>query len=179
MLIGKKVGLRAVEKYDLDKLKNWRNLEYFRNNFREVKEINSENQFLWYDKITRTPNDFMFSIVDLNNDELIGACGLLYINWVIRSADFSFYIGKNNEYISEEGYGYDAVKTLLEYGFKKLNLNKVWMELYEFDNKKLNFFYKMNFKKEGELRQNCFHEGKYYNSYIISLLSDEYFDEIE
>ena len=38
---------------------------------------------------------FFFAICDKETNELIGAGGLLYINWLIKSADFSFYIGKN------------------------------------------------------------------------------------
>ena len=117
----------------------------------------------------------MFSIIDLESNELIGAAGLLYVNWIIRSADFSFYIGKNNWYIDDEGFAEDAAQILINYGFKNLNLNKIWMELYEFDNKKLEFFIdKFNFKKDGLLRDNCFEDGKYFNSYIISLLKKEY-----
>ena len=80
----------------------------------------------------------MFSIIELSSGKLIGACGLLYTNWIIRSSDFSFYIGKDRKYIDEE-YAIDASQTLIEYGFKDLNLNKIWMELYEFDNRKIEF----------------------------------------
>jgi RimJ/RimL family protein N-acetyltransferase len=118
----------------------------------------------------------MFVIVDLKDLTPVGACGLLYTNWIIRSADFSFYIGKNESYIDED-LAFDAANTLIKYGFYELNLNKIWMELYEFDSRKLNFFQqKFNFHVDGELRQNAFTDGKYYNSYILSLLSLEYKD---
>ena len=49
------------------------------------------------------------------------------------------------------------------------------MELYEFDSKKIAFFTKkFNFKQDGLLRQNCFEDGKYWDSVIISLLRDDY-----
>ena len=47
------------------------------------------------------------------------------------------------------------------------------MELYEFDNKKIDFFTnKFNFIKDGVLRDNCFENGRYRNSVIISLIKD-------
>lgn len=175
MIKGTKVGLRAVEEDDLLKLRDWRNIESFRKNFREVRELNLLNQKRWYDAISGSANDFMFSVIKLEDNELIGACGLLYTNWVIRSADFSFYIGKNEEYLDKDGFGGEAVRLLIEYGFNSLNLHKIWMELYEFDKLKLNFFIDhIGFKKDGMLRDNCFSNGKYYNSYIISLLQEEY-----
>ena len=116
----------------------------------------------------------MFVIVDLENNQPIGACGLLYTNWIIRSADFSFYIGHDELYIDDK-YATDAAKILIDYGFNDLNLNKIWMELYEYDIKKLDFFKKeFNFTTDGMLRQNAFSDGQYWNSYIISLLASEY-----
>ena len=175
MLIGKKVGLRAVEKEDLPFLRDWRNIVEFRKNFREVRELNMFNQEGWFNKTFSNPNDFMFTIIDLETNEPIGAAGLLYVNWIIRSADFSFYIGKDNLYIDKIGLAKDAAQLLLKYGFNNLNLNKVWMELYEFDKMKIDFFTKeFAFKKEALLRDNCFEDGKYYNSIIISILKREY-----
>ena len=175
MIKGKLVGLRAVEREDLEIFKHWRNIESFRKNFREVRELNQENQESWFEKsCVDNPNDFMFTIVDINSGKPIGACGLLYINWVIRSADFSFYIGKDELYIDNDGYAEEAARLLISYGFGKLNLNKVWMELYEFDGAKIDFFGKVfNFKVDGHLRQNCFHNGKYYNGIMLSLLNSE------
>ena len=116
----------------------------------------------------------MFTIVELETGEAIGACGLLYINWIIRSADFSFYIGKDEQYIDNLGYAEDAAGLLINYGFGELNLNKLWMELYEYDYLKIEFFKeKFDFKVDGRLRQNCFHNGKFYDSLIISLLNSD------
>jgi RimJ/RimL family protein N-acetyltransferase len=117
----------------------------------------------------------MFTIVRLSDNKPVGAAGLLYINWINRSADFSFYIGENSAYIDDEGLAMDAAELLIRYGFHNLNLNKIWMELYEFDDKKLEFFKnKFLFKEDGVLRENCFADGKYWHSYIISLLKKEF-----
>jgi RimJ/RimL family protein N-acetyltransferase len=176
MIKGKLTGLRAVENSDLEQLKHWRNLALYRRNFREVRELNDDNQQNWFQSLqNNSARDFMFSIVELKDEKLIGACGLLYINWIIRSADFSFYIGKDESYIDNNGYAEDAVNLLLNYGFNNLNLHKIWMELYEFDTSKLDLFKnKFNFKTDGTLRDNCFEDGRYWNSYIISLTENDY-----
>jgi hypothetical protein len=175
MICGTKIGLRALEQSDLGILKEWRNNPTFRKNFREVRELNSFNQELWFERTNKSANDFMFMIVNLENGEAIGAGGLLYINWINRSADFSFYIVYKNMYIDNDGFAEEATSLLINYGFNNLNLNKIWMELYEFDNKKIDFFKNIfNFKVDGCLRQNCFEEGRYWDSYIISLLCNDY-----
>ena len=176
MLLGKFTCLRAVESTDLELLRDWRNIPEFRINFREHRELGLENQKKWFDRLTISPNDYMFVILDRETMEPIGACGLLYTNWIIRSADFSFYIGRDKLYIDEK-YAEDAAQVLLKYGFNDLNLNKIWMELYEYDVKKLKFFQnKFRFQVDGKLRSNAFAQGKYYDSFIISLLSSEFRD---
>ena len=175
MIKGKLVGLRAVERDDLIDLKNWRNNPEFRKNFREIRELSDRDQIKWIEYLEKTPKiNFMFSIVDLRSEKLIGACGLLYTDWVAKFSDFSFYIGDNNEYC-KGNRSREAVSLLLNYAFKSLNLNKVWMELYEFDQIKIDFFTKIfDFKIDGRLRENCYNEGKYFDSYIISILKKEF-----
>ena len=176
MIKGEKVGLRALEREDLKYLRDWRNKEDFRRNFREVRELSLTDQEKWFESIQNTKHiNFMFTIVDLETNEPIGAAGLLYINWINRSADFSFYIGKDDIYIDDKDASLEAVDLLIKYGFNNLNLNKIWMELYEFDTKKIDIFTKkFNFKQDGLLRENCFEDGKYWDSYLISLLSKDF-----
>jgi RimJ/RimL family protein N-acetyltransferase len=174
MIKGKLVGLRALEREDLPLLRDWRNIVSFRRNFREFRELNMANQENWFASLNTNSNNFMFMIQRLEDNKPLGACGLLYVNWIIRSADFSFYIGHEEKYIDESGYAEEAAGLLMSYGFKNLNLHKIWMELYEFDHQKLDFFReKFGFHTDGMLRDNCFEDGKYWNSYIISLLHTE------
>ncbi|MEJ0034115.1 MAG: GNAT family protein [Bacteroidota bacterium] len=173
MIKGKLVGLRALEREDLPLLRDWRNITSFRRNFREYRELNMANQEGWFSRVNASPNDFMFMIETLADKTPVGACGLLYTNWIIRSADFSFYIGHNESYIDDKGLAKEAAQLLIGYGFQNLNLHKVWMELYEFDTKKLKFFEELGFHVDGTLRDNCFEDGKYWNSKIISLLSSD------
>ena len=175
MIKGKKVGLRAVEKADLSLLRDWRNIPEFRKHFREVRELSLTDQEAWFDSLQKTKHiNYMFTIVDLDSKKPIGAAGLLYINWIIRSADFSFYIGDENKYIGDDGIANEAAQLLIDYGFNNLNLHKIWMELYEFDKQKIEFFTKeFDFEQDAILRDNCFEGGKYWDSIIISLLINE------
>jgi RimJ/RimL family protein N-acetyltransferase len=172
MIKGKLVGLRAVEKEDLSLFRDWRNIVDFRKHFREVRELSLTDQEKWFESLQNTRHiNFMFTIVDIKTNQPIGAAGLLYVNWINRSGDVSFYIGKDKVYIDSDGVAEEAAKLLIDYGFKNLNLHKIWMELYEFDDKKIIFFSeKFNFKQDGLLRDNCYEDGRYWNSLIISLL---------
>ncbi|MCD9609819.1 GNAT family N-acetyltransferase [Tenacibaculum maritimum] len=173
MITGKNIGLRAVEKEDLPYLRDWRNIPNFRKHFREVRELSLTDQEAWFESLQKTKHiNYMFTIVDLKTNRPIGAGGILYVNWIIRSGDFSFYIGEDEMYIGNDGKAKEAAELLIDYGFKNLNLHKIWMELYEFDTQKIDFFKNyFDFKQDGLLRDNCFENGRYWNSLIISLIS--------
>lgn len=174
MIIKGNIGLRAVEKSDLAQLKDWRNNPDFRQHFREVRELNDTNQERWFDSLNDDANSFFFGIVSIDTGKLIGAGGLLYINWIIRSADFSFYLGDEKEYVSNSTRCTDAVSAILDYGFQTLGLNKVWMELYENDERKLLLFKDtFRFSIDGVLRDNWYDNG-FHNSFLLTLLRREY-----
>lgn len=164
MLKGKSVGLRAIEKSDLPLLLEWRNNPDLRKYFREYRELNVDNQLSWYENYVQNDvNTRMFAIVILENQELIGACGLCHIDWINRSADFSIYIGKNDLYI-DDTYAIDAACLLEKYGFEELNLHRLWAEVYSIDKKKIEFFKKMHFKQEGYFKETHWTIGKWVDS---------------
>lgn len=175
MLAGKKICLKAVERKDLKQLLEWRNKPEFRKHFREYRELSMAQQEKWYEeKVMRDSSTMMFGIRRLNDNSLLGCCGFVYISWVYRHADISLYIGWNDSYIDNRGYAEESVRLLLDYGFKELGLNKIWTEIYIFDKKKKRLYDKFGFKVDGVLRQNCFHDGKFWDSYILSILASEW-----
>ncbi|MEA3352848.1 MAG: GNAT family protein [Campylobacterota bacterium] len=173
MLEGDYVGLRAIEKDDLQQLMQWRNKTELRKYFREADEINSTNQQRWFESISdKNSINKMFAIIDLETDQLMGACGLCYLDWVNRSADFSIYIGYNDIYIDDK-YAIDAANVMIKYGFGILNLHRLWAEIYSIDEPKKNFFNKLGFTLDGEFRQTYWYDNQWHNSLFYSLLSTD------
>ncbi|HDP98985.1 MAG TPA: N-acetyltransferase [bacterium] len=175
MIYGKHICLTAVERADIQQLMLWRNQPDFRKHFREYRELNSDMQNKWFEeKVLQDPNTIMFSVRKENNQQLLGCCGLVYINWIHRHADLSLYIGWNNSYIDDKGYADESCRLLLNYAFNELSLNKVWTEIYEFDGKKKQLYNKFKFQQDGLLRQNYYYDGKWWDSLILSILAEDY-----
>lgn len=173
MIKGKHVGLRAIEKNDLTQLMKWRNNPELRKFFRETDEINSTNQEKWFESvIAKNSVNKMFSIISLETDELLGACGLCYIDWINRSADFSIYVGYKDLYIDDK-YAIDAAKVMKNYGFNILNLHRLWAEIYSIDNLKKDFFNNLGFKLDGEFRETYWYNNSWHNSLFYSILSSD------
>ena len=175
MLKGNIVSLHAVEKYDISQLKDWRNNSDFRKYFREYKELSDENQENWYEnEVIKSSETIMFSIRRNEDNILLGCCGFVYYKHIHKHADLSLYIGWNDEYIDKKGYAKESCELLMAYGFNELCLNKIWTEIYEFDNKKRELYLSLGFKQDGLLRQNYWHDGKWWNSRILSILCSEF-----
>ncbi|MFJ9463541.1 GNAT family N-acetyltransferase [Viridibacillus arvi] len=182
MLTGTYVGLRAIERKDLTQLLEWRNKPELRLYFREYRELNTENQNIWFEKyVMQDSNTRMFAIIELETNELIGACGLCYIDWVNRNADFSIYIGKNNLYIDDK-YAVDAGKVMEQYGFEELNLHRLWAEIYSIDKNKIVFFEKLCFIKEGYFKDTHWTHGEWVDSIYYAKINNskeaEYYEKI-
>lgn len=175
MICGNKVKLVAIERSDLKILMDWRNIPGFRKHFREYREISMEMQEKWFEtNVNNDQNTIMFAIRHNDSNELLGCCGLCYINWVNKNADLSLYIGFRESYIDNEGFALESCNLLFDYAFKKLNLNKIWTEIYEFDYKKKNLYESIGMKIDGILRENYYQDGKWWNSYIMSILAIEF-----
>ena len=175
MIKGNLVALSAVEKEDLRQFRDWRNNPDFNKHFREYRLLSMLHQEQWFEeKIIKDPDTMMFSIRRMEDGELLGCCGFVYINWIYRHADLSLYIGWDDAYIDNNGYAEESCRLLLDHGFKELCLNKIWTEIYEFDEKKRKLYERFGFQQDGLLRENFWHDGKWWNSVIISLLSREY-----
>ena len=65
MFEGKSVSLRALEKEDLEILKEWRNSKHVRKSTREYKLLNMINQKNWFESIHQLnpPREIMFGIL--------------------------------------------------------------------------------------------------------------------
>lgn len=173
MITGKTLGLTAITEEDLPMLMEWRNNEDMRQFYREYRELNLHMQTEWYKNIVNSDkNTIMFAIRAIESNELLGCCGLTYINWVNRNAELSLYIGEGNAYIDSRAY--EALGLLIKYGFEQIGMKKLWIECYEIDVKRIKMCEDFSFHLDGVLRCNVFHNNKWFSSKIFSLLSEEY-----
>ena len=159
------VSLKAIERTDLNQLRNWRNDPNLRQFFREYRDISSEAQRLWFENIVLPFKDsYMFGI--WFNDELVGCAGLVYVDLINRNADLSIYVGKDQLYI-DDYIAPNAAKLVMDFAFEELNLHKLWTEVYSIDRKKQHFFEEiLQFNKEGTLKENHFTQGKWVDSIL-------------
>ena len=89
----------------------------------------------------------------------------------MSTGEFGIYIGDDD--YRNGGFGSDALRTLIKYGFEDLNLNRIWCEVYD-NNAALEVYKHIGFIYEGKMRENYYHEGQYWDSHILGMLKKEY-----
>lgn len=125
-------------------------------------------------KVIKDDLILMFGIIELEINKLIGVCGLCYINWVNGNVDLFFYIGKNDCYIDDIGFVEESCEILFKYVFIELRFNRIWIEIYIIDEKKIVLYKKLGMNIDGILRESYFYNGKFMDFYIFFILKKEF-----
>lgn len=77
------------------------------------------------------------------------------------------------EYLGN-GYGIEAIKILQDFVFNRLNLNRLQLEVHDFNERAYRCYLKCGFKEEGRLREKSFVNGHYSDTIYMSILKREY-----
>lgn len=116
-----------------------------------------------------------FNIITLDGDRHVGVVALEHFDWIGRSAVLGIFIGEA-EYRSG-GYGTEAIKLLLEYGFHYLNLHSIRLDLLSINERAHKCYKKCGFKDTGASRDAIFLNGHYYNKLHMDILEEEFSGE--
>ena len=160
-------ALRAIERSDLPLIQKWRNGEGVLPFVREYRLLSESHVEKWYDSII-SDDKFEFFIIEDEEEKPIGVSGLTYIDWVNKNADLHLAIYEH-EWI-DAVYAPEVLQTLSDYAFNHLNLHRLYAEVYEIDYKKIDFFLKFGFQRDGVLRDHYYHNGSYFDSHIYSII---------
>ena len=114
---------------------------------------------------------YHFSIVLLAGDVLIGHVSIHDIDSLNRNAFLGIFIG--DEENRNKGYGAEAIRLVLNYGFKTLNLNNIALSVHADHAGAIACYQKVGFREAGRRREWIFKEGKYIDKLYMDLLARE------
>jgi RimJ/RimL family protein N-acetyltransferase len=103
--------------------------------------------------------------------ELIGEAGLHRINHFNRSCELGIGIGRD---YWGKGFGQDAVRTLVDYAFEHLNMNRVGLYTLADDPRAVGAYRRAGFVEEGRIRQHAWVRGRYEDELVMSVLREEW-----
>lgn len=102
----------------------------------------------------------------------IGEVVLSDIDEVNRSA--SFRIAMKGKAYFGKGYGSEATRLMIDFGFETLNLHRIELEVYDFNPRAQHVYEKIGFVREGVRRDVLLWDGVYQSGIMMSLLRPDW-----
>lgn len=172
LLIGNRIRLTAITETDLPTVTTWysdgdflRLLDAIPAMPRTQDELKSE--FLG----GKSNNTFRFAIRKLDSEQIIGIIQLQSILWNHGVSWVAIELGP--EYRSQ-GYGQEAMKLCLKFAFHELNLHRVQLSVFSYNESGIGAYEKVGFKQEGTYREFLFRDGKRYDMLLYGILRNEW-----
>ena len=130
----------------------------------------------WLEKhIKEQPeNTFWFAIRTLEDDRLLGDIDLTVTSWGSRDAFVGIGIGDREFW--GKGYGADALQMILRYAFIELNLRRVSLTVFGYNQRAIRMYTKAGFQPEGHLRQALAREGQRWDMLFMGILREEWME---
>jgi RimJ/RimL family protein N-acetyltransferase len=113
-----------------------------------------------------------FTIVEKESGRGVGRCGLFSINPVDRNAMVGIFIGEKGS--RGKGYGQEAMRLLLDFGFNLLNLHNITLGVFSFNERAIHSYQSLGFKEIGRRREIRRIGGKAYDGILMDMLEDEF-----
>lgn len=167
---GKLVSLRPMIQDDSDRYFKWINNKELVLKNADFKPVSRADHDHWFNTVAEHPNVHTFSIVENQQNQLIGSCSLRNINLHHKNAELQIRIGEMDYH--GRGFGTEAVALLVNYGFNELNLKRIYLHVFCHNTAAIRAYEKCQFQSEGVLRQAAFIDGRFIDVKVMALLSD-------
>jgi RimJ/RimL family protein N-acetyltransferase len=122
----------------------------------------------WADEQPR--RRFQLAITRSSN-ELIGSCGVRITSEAERQGSFGCELGRPYWGM---GYAYEAGRTMMEFGFRKLGLHRIWAETIAENEAAARLAGKLGMHLEGVLRDNRWFRGRWWSTKVLAVLESEW-----
>ncbi|MED1781628.1 GNAT family protein [Brevibacillus fortis] len=171
-LEGERVFLRPIGTEDTEL--------YFRSLFnKETRMLTGTQKHFTREQIQRyienksqDSSSVLLLICLCENDQVIGDVQIGDIDPKNRNAYIRISIDQNA--YQGKGYGSEALLLMLDYGFGILNLHRIELNVFAFNERAIHTYEKLGFQREGVQRQALYYNHAYHDSILMSMLADEY-----
>ncbi|MEC5425841.1 GNAT family protein [Virgibacillus sp. C22-A2] len=174
MFVSERVKLRKMTNEDVELYHSWRNdvdVMISTNPSLDLYSIQDTKEFV--ERVILGSNSSKSYIIhDNDSEKAIGITSLINIDQKNRNAECIIDIGKKDYW--GRGYGKEALKLLLDYAFLEMNLHRVSLRVFSFNERAISLYSRIGFKNEGVSRQSLFRNGSWHDIVHMGILQHEY-----
>ena len=118
--------------------------------------------------------EIVLAIVLRSDGRHIGNVSLQSINWVHRSGELAILVGAKDCW--GRGYGEEASRAMVEYGFNRLGLRRIICGTFVGNTGMQRIAEKLGFRQEGLRRSAVYKDGSYHDVVEYGLFREEFAD---
>ncbi|MDR2590882.1 MAG: GNAT family N-acetyltransferase [Oscillospiraceae bacterium] len=170
-IIGENLFLSPISIEDAEQYTKWLNdpaVAIPLGHYKNMMSLSNEKKAL--EGLTTEGHNYAIILKDA--ERLIGNIGFFDINHISRRATIGLFIGEAE--MRGKGYGTEAIRLLLKFGFDTLNLHNIMLQC-DSDNKQgIACYKKVGFQEFGRRRSSTFKNGCYLDTVHMDILSTEF-----
>lgn len=174
---GKFVTLRAIERSDMEFMKEMMNDDYIEDKVVGWSfPISSLQQERWYENSIGNSTQQRY-IVETPEDGPVGLATLINIDWKNRHAEHGIKLAHRD--FRGKGIGTDTVMAIMRYAFDELQMVRLEGAWFAENTASKGLYEKCGWREEGCKRNYIFKKGKFRDLYVTGILAEEYYELIE
>lgn len=171
MIAGEHVILRAFEREDAERCYRWMNDPNIVRTLKSRYPIAFQIEMEWLDRAMQaSATERHFAIERKDDRTHIGNASLHDIDWVSRTSAFGLFIGEPTAW--NRGFGSDAIRTLMRFAFDEMNLQKLRINIFDYNDRAKHVLHALDFVQEGRLRRDFYRDGTFHDIVILSVFRD-------
>lgn len=174
---GERIYFRPLELEDLEVLQRWINDPENHQFFTIFGPVNRGQEREWLEGIPKREGTFAFGIALKAGDRPIGTIELRCGDRPHRSGEIGIMIGERG--FKGQGYGTEAMRLILAYGFRTLNLHRIGLRVFANNPRGIRCYEKAGFKREGVLREARWWDGRWWDVLEYGILDREWTGEAQ
>jgi UDP-4-amino-4,6-dideoxy-N-acetyl-beta-L-altrosamine N-acetyltransferase len=173
LIRGNKVVLRDIRDSDIEAMAAWRNDPEINKYFFEYQPVSVEQQQQWVDSLRKRNDERLFIIAPVEQpNQPVGTVGLVRMDFRNRKAEWGRFLLDPSS--RGKGFAAEALYLSLRYAFHHLNMQRLYLEVYEWNEPARSLYESFGFKLEGTFRNHIYREGRYHNVLVYGLLESEF-----
>jgi RimJ/RimL family protein N-acetyltransferase len=171
---GRLTYLRAAERDDIPIFVRWLNDARTSRTLALRSPLSLPLEDRWFEHMVQEQgaSSWLFVICRLEDDDPLGTIGLFAVDLTSGTAGLGVTIGDPAN--TGRGYGSDAIAAMLDFGFGSLRLERIWLDVYDFNEAARRLYARLGFVHEGTQRQALLRRGRRVDVHRMAVLRDEW-----
>ncbi|MBR3502763.1 MAG: GNAT family N-acetyltransferase [Clostridia bacterium] len=173
-LMGERVVLREFRQEDISGIRSWVNdadtVRHMGGTFMRPQTWEESESYL-SNILNGGAGGVNLVVADRETKRYLGQCALTKIDQTARHAELAIVLAPDS---ARRGYGREAVRLLLGFAFRQMNLNRVYLRVYAENERAVRCYEACGFRVEGRQREQVYFDGHYGDVLEMGVLRREF-----